>query len=60
MKRWRNDNERHGLRGESYKIICAVSLTFRDAKGTCKAGFGGGSLGFRTFRGVRQRFLDPQ
>ena len=51
---------RHGLRGESYKIICDVSLTFRDATGTCKAGFGGISLGFRTFRGFRQRLLYPQ
>lgn len=57
MKRWRNPNERYKLRGESYTIICEVSLTFRDAKGTCAAGYGGVSLGFRTFRGVRQSFL---
>lgn len=60
MKRWRNLNERYKLRGESYTIICEVSLTFRDAKGTCAAGYGGVSLGFRTFRSFHQRFLDPQ
>lgn len=57
--RTHNNNETHRLRGQSYRVTCEVSLTFRDAKGTCAAGAGGNSLGFRSFRSVRLLRSDP-